>query len=398
MTGPAMDGAGRPALPLAPSGPPQPQPPDRSDMPGCATACGASVACAACTQGAPCPLTGNRRQRGYVLLELMLAAALAVLLAVWGTHALALALDAAAARSLAGWMLTVRQAAQAYVERYDRTLAGAAGPEALADRGYADWSAPRLAELRADGLLSRGFPDLGPLGMAVSLRILRSGASCPAADDCRIEALIHTDRPLLRQGRVDEHMLAHWLLGAQGWGGAVQARNTAQILGPAFGYDNPPAAGMQPLPAGTVAMAVTAANLAHLAYLRVGDARDPDFQGRASVAGDLETRGSLRVRDYLTIEAQENADAACNRTGAVAREYYGGLLVCRSGAWRRIGGSGGGFAVNSLYGCRSSSGVSTANPLTDACSCPAGFAMVQISDSGSQPAPSGRTTGYLCVE
>jgi hypothetical protein len=337
-------------------------------------------------------------QRGYVLLELMLAAALAVLLAVWGTHALALALDAAAARSLAGWMLTVRQAAQAYIERYDRELAGAADPQALAGRGYADWSAPSLAELRADGLLSRGFPELGPLGMPVSLRILRSGAACPDAGDCRIEALVYSGRPLLRRGAVDEHMLAHWLLGAQGWGGAVQARNAAQILGPAFGYDNPPAADMPALPAGTLAMAVTAANLAHLAYLRVGDARDPDFQGRASVAGNLETRGSLKVRDYVTIEAQENAGTVCSQAGAVAREYYGGLLMCRSGSWRRIGGAGGGFSINSLYGCRNSSGASTANPLTDSCSCPNGFTVVQISDSGNQPAPDGRTTGYLCIE
>ncbi|OWT65725.1 hypothetical protein CEY11_03055 [Candidimonas nitroreducens] len=338
------------------------------------------------------------RQRGYVLLELMLAAVLALLLAVWGTHALALALDAAAAQSLAGWMLTVRQAAQAYIERYDGTLASATDPAALADRGYVDWAAPRLAELRADGLLSRGFPELGPLGMPVSLRILRSGTACPDAGDCRIEALVYSDRPLLRRGGVDEHMLAHWLLGAQGWGGAVQARNAGQILGSAFGYDNPPAADMQPLPAGTLAMAVTAANLAHLAYLRVGDARDPDFQGQASVAGNLETRGSLRVRDYLTIEAQESADTVCSQAGAVAREYYGGLLVCRSGSWHRIGGSGGGFSLNTLYGCRNSNGVSTANPMTDACSCPGGFAMVQVSDSGNQPAPSGRTTGYLCVE
>lgn len=338
------------------------------------------------------------RQGGYVLVELMLAALVAMLLAVWGAHALALALDEAAAKSLAGWMLTIRQAAQAYIERYDRLLAAAADPAALAERGYADWSAPRLAELRADGLLSRGFPKFGPLGMPVSLRILRSGPSCPAMDDCRLEALIYSGRPLLRHGRVDEYMLAQWLLGSQGWGGTVHDHRPAQVLGASFGYDNPPAPDMGALPAGTLAMAVTAAHLSHLAYLRVGDARNPDFQGRASVAGDLETEGSLRVRNYLTIETQEDAYTACAQPGAVAREYYGGLLVCRSGAWNRVGGSGGGFSMNTLYGCRSSSGASTANPVTNACTCPAGFAIVPISDSGTHAAPEGRTTGYLCVE
>ena len=337
------------------------------------------------------------RQQGYALLELTLAALIATLLAVWGAGILANRINDGAAQSSAAWMAMVKNAVQAYIERYDQALLTASGTTELAHKGYANWSAPSVAELKADGLLSAGFPERGTGGLSIAVVLMRRD-SC-GAGACRLEALVHSTQAMVRRGHVDEQMIAQWLLAAQGWGGVVSRLRPDHVGGASFGYSNPPVTGMDALPVGTLAMAVTTGQLAHPDYLRVRDERDPDFRGSASIAGDLKTEGSLSIKNYLTIGAEEAAFTSCSQNGAVARQSFGGLLICRGSSWRQAGGGGGGgFSVNTLYGCRTSSGSSSANPATGACSCPPGFAMTTISDSGSHPPPEGRTVGYLCVE
>jgi hypothetical protein len=339
-----------------------------------------------------------QRQRGFFLFELIVVVLIATLLAVWSSDALVNRVNDSAAQASATWMLSVRKTAQAYIERYADTLKNAADPQALIHKGYADWSAPSLAELKADNLLSPGFPERGAGGLQVVVRILRSGI-CPDAA-CRLEALIHSAQAVTRRQTryVDESMIAQWLIATQGWGGAVTRFRPDQVAGAAFALPNPPAADIGTLPVGTIAMAITPEQLALGDYLRVGDTRDPNFQNKATVGGDITARGSLLAQNYVHIGAQEQALTACGSTGAVARELYGGLLVCRGNKWRAAGpGGGGGFSINSIYGCRTSVGLSTANPATGLCTCPLDHEKVLISDSGPHDAPDGRTRGYLCV-
>lgn len=339
-----------------------------------------------------------QRQGGFFLFELIAAVLIATLLALWGADALVNRVNDSAAQASATWMLSVRKTVQAYIERYADTLRNTADPQALIHKGYVDWSAPSLAELKADDLLSPGFPEHGAGGLRVAVRVLRSGA-CPDAA-CRLEALIHSTQAVTRRQThyVDESMIAQWLMATQGWGGAVTRSRPDQVAGAAFVLPNPPAAGISVLPVGTIAMAITPEQLALADYLRVGDTRDPDFQGKATVKGDITAQGSVLARNYVHIGAQEQALTACGITGAVARELYGGLLVCRGNKWRAAGpGGGGGFSINSLYGCSTSFGLSTANPATGLCTCPVDHDRVMISDSGPHDAPEGRTRGYLCV-
>ncbi len=337
------------------------------------------------------------RQRGYFLLELLGAMLLATLLAVWGADALVGRLNDAAAQSSAAWMLSLRDAARLYVERYADSLKSASHAADLLDKGYADWSGPSLPELKADGLLAAAFPERSTLAGA-RVRIVRAG-NCPGSS-CRLDALVHSDTPLVR-GRarhVDEQAVAQWLLASQGWGGSVRAAQPDVIRGAAFQFSNPPWPG-DALPPGTVALTVAAFGAQDGDYLRVGDSRNPDFQGPASVQGDITTGGDLHVARHLHLVSQALLYAACNHDGAVSRETDGGLLICRNGLWRTASRSGGGgFSINQLRGCYSNQGASTANPLTGSCSCPVGAAMVQISDSGPQAFPEGRTFGYLCLD
>lgn len=340
-----------------------------------------------------------RRQRGFALLELAVAALIATLLVVWGADSLARRLDEARAQALAAWMLAVRGGVQTFLQRHAAVLADAGGVDALAAQGVANWHQPLLSELKTAGFLSPGFPERGPGGMRVAIRLL-PGPQCPG-DGCVVQALIHGTAALLdrRLERVDERMTALWLLASAGLGGTVDRREPAVVRGASFGFPNPPAPDMPALAVGTPAVAVTAGQAGDARFLRVGDDRDPDFQATASIRGDIRTEGSVVAQEYLVTGARHTARSFCIQEGAVSREAYRGLLVCQNGAWRSAGGrGGGGFSTNSVHGCAASGGMSTANPVTGSCTCPPGHAIVTISDSGATTAADGRTRGYLCVE
>jgi len=332
------------------------------------------------------------RQQGFALLELTLALLIATLVAVFAADRFAERSREIMAEGHAAWMASLRQAALRYLEQHGPALAGQGGTEPIG--GYADAMAPTLAELKAAGLLGPSFPMQGGRGVGGRVQLLRDDG-CPMGP-CRIEALVYSDAPLGHDARhgYNLSMVAHWLGLAAGRGGAVMPDRPLVIEGAAFSFPNPPVGGMFPLPAGTVAMAVTAEQLESLAYLRVGDHRDPDFQGPASVEGNVSTQGSLSAREHLRIETQAVAQSTCMVEGAIVRERYGGLLVCRAGQWRSAGGSGGGgYSVNSLSGCL----LAAANPVTGDCTCPTQYVPVRIADSTSAVPSEGRTRGYLCV-
>jgi prepilin-type N-terminal cleavage/methylation domain-containing protein len=349
------------------------------------------------------------KQHGFALLELLVAMLVTVLLAVWGSNTLMRKVNDAGAQAMAAWMLTARDAFTGYIERYAVLLTQATLPGALGDKGYENWAEPSLSELKSDGLLSAGFPEQAMRGTGLALRVLRHGA-CPGSE-CRLEAVLYGTQPL-RLGdssRTDEQMVAQWMMAAQGWGGVVTDARPQFIRGPAFQFPNPPSGG-DPLPAGTVALAITSEQLQALNYLRVADARDPQFQGSLTVLanistqgsvsaqGDLVAQGSLRAADYLSIGAQNIEQHPCSPVGMVARNSQGGLLVCHANLWRPAARGGGGFMMHSTRGCYTGAGAPSANPVTGYCGCPFGYTPVPISDSGPPARPEdGRSTGYLCV-
>lgn len=330
------------------------------------------------------------RQTGYVLLELAVALLLAGLLAVWGVQALVHRFNDAQAQSAAVWMEAVHKAVLAYVRRHGAEMQTAPDHEALVHHGYGDWRAPTLAELAQAGLLSSGVPHATRLTGAARVNVWRRGV-CPG-DGCIVEALVHGDRPLRDAAGEwpDESMMAQWLLAAQGQGAAVHAGDPAHMRGAAFAFSSTLPDGTV-LPAGTVGMAVTADHQALWSFLRVGDPRNPDFQGGMSVARDITLGGQL------VIGGTAGDGESCAPENAVVHDVAGGLLVCRHGRWRAGGRMGGGYGYNTLHGCHTSDGMSTANPVTQRCTCPWYTSAVRIMDSGPRPAPEGRQYAYLCV-
>lgn len=338
-----------------------------------------------------------RNQRGFALLELVVVALIGTLLAVWGSGALVNKYNDAKAQAAAVWMISVRSAVQTYIQRYQDDMSQAGESDALASKGYTNWRQPTLAQLKADGLLSPGFPEQAAGALSVAIRVLPD-ARCPG-DNCVFQALIHSTDAVLRtdSGQVDRQMIAQWLLAARGMGGTVNQLEPDWVKGTSFGFRNPPETTMPVLPVGTIAMAVTAAQQSGANFLRVGDQRNPDFQGDATVQGTIRAQQSLEAGEYLFLGASHNVMTPCNTEDAVARAGHRGLLMCQQGMWRPAGAAGGGFSTNSMYGCSASNGSSTANPVVGRCGCPLGYGAVLVADSGNDSSPNGRTKGYMCV-
>lgn len=331
------------------------------------------------------------KQQGFALLELIVALLIATVLAVFAAERFAQRNKELMAQGHAVWMAGLRQATLRYLEQHGVAL-HVNGDHAFIS-GYSDPMSPTLDELKGAGLLARGYPAFGARAVGARIQLLRSG-NCPQ-NPCRLDALIYSDTSLAVNSEHDGPALtAYWLAASQGLGGAVMFGREHTVGGPSFSFSNPPASNMSTLPVGTVALAITDEQLNSLAYLRVRDDRDPDFQGSASIAGHVGIGGRASIRDHIYIETQADAHAFCADAGAIVRERYGGLLVCRSGRWRSAGGSGGGgYSVNTMTGCISAA----ANPVTEACSCPPDYTPVLISDSTSAIPAQGRTRGYMCV-
>lgn len=343
-------------------------------------------------------------QAGYALAELAMALLIASLLAAWGAQAWVNRTNDAQAAAAAVWMKAVHKSLSGYLQRFGPEIQLASESNALAVYGFADWRSPSMDELARSGLLSPGMPTSHRLTGGARIHVWRRG-ECPG-DFCMVEGLVYSERPLLRPARdtPDESMIAQWLLATEGAGGAVHPSDPERIRGSAFAMDTPLPDGSV-LPVGTVGMAVTAEQQALWSYLRVRDPRDPDLQGRLSVAGDIHGSAHGSLGGHLVVGAEHIPETACAPEKALAHARGGGgLLVCQHGTWRSAGRFGGGYGYSVPFGCRTSDGSSTANPLTGKCSCPLYTTPSLVYDSGaSNPATGGgagastRQYVYLCI-
>lgn len=349
-------------------------------------------------------------QGGSLLIEFMVFAALALALAVWGSHEWADRVRVLQARSLAAWMQTAQAAAQAHLlrSRPDPDDGEFAPPLEGTQAGWV--AGPSWESLQAAGLLPAGWQTTGPLGQQLVLQLGRGPGCAPSA--CPLQALVRTAAPLLdRRGRVDQAMIAEWLLASQGHGLVFWGREAVTFSG-AGRRVMLDAAAQASLASGMVALLAEVPGSGPSdgaageqqggdlsVFLRVRDERDPDFQNDLSARGVVRSATRLAARESVVLEDGLQAAAACSHEGALAREQaYPGVLVCRQGSWRLIARApGGGYMLNSHKGCRNVFGSPTHNPYTGGCSCAAGFTELQVSESGTLASPDGVTAGYLCV-
>jgi prepilin-type N-terminal cleavage/methylation domain-containing protein len=339
------------------------------------------------------------RQRGFALLELTIAVALVCMLAIWAADKLLRDVDAAAEQAAGLWLLDTRRALDGMLARHGASLgAGVAPADEQGRLLYADPWAPTLAELKAQGHLSGAFPDAGPLGLRVVIKLWR-GEACPGAG-CRVDALAYSDTPLPGPGsrRPDFARIAGIVMATEGAGGSVSELAPDRLRGATFDLPNPPAPGMAPLPVGTVAVRADREAATTSRYLQLSDPRNPQFLGDVSAGGTLSASGRLVAGEHLKLGATVVPGNPCPENGLLARDDDGSLLSCVTGVWSAPGGFGGAFSHNNSVGCSGLTGRAAVNPRTGDCSCPPGFRAVLVASGGvADRLEGGWTQGYVCM-
>lgn len=322
------------------------------------------------------------RQGGFALLELSIALLIGTLLLVWGSAMLMRRADDAAAQAAGAWLLEIRHAAARMLERHFDSLAQGAPPVDGEGRPlYADPLAPTLAEFKAQGLLPEGYPESSPAGGGARVR-LRVSSACPEAP-CRVDALVHANRPLAdARGAPDLMRMALLTQAAGGYGGYATAAQGGRLRGAAFDFPNPYVPGEPALPAGTPVLWAGMDLDTALRYVRRFDERDPQLQGSLSVAGEVQASGRLRAQEYLRIAGLAVEGQACAESGLLGTTTAGALLSCQAGVWRRASGSAG-QTRNQPFGSASDQIDWALDSIFDGETCPAGYWMVGVRQSRS---------------
>lgn len=346
--------------------------------------------------GDPLCAGSHRRQAGFSLVAMALALALTTAIAIWASNEVVHRIEAAAARSTGAWMGQVRLALDGVQARHFDAYANGRSPvDTQGAPLFADASRPTVAELRSHGFLPADFPERSALGFGAVITVLRA-PGCPG-DSCRVDGLVYAATPLLKKGTQmpDLIAMAAVIEAAGGYGGAVWPDTPAQLRGAAYNFPNPPVPGAAPHAPGTLALwaGVGSGQPDMSRYVRMRDTRDPELQGALSVAG------SVQAGAYLAVGARATPGHSCGLApGTMATSDRGELLACQSNVWEQAsGGFGGAYSLNYPLGCAHYTGISTANPRTGQCSCPAGYAGVIVSAGGKWTETEGWTTGYVCV-
>ncbi|MDQ2184527.1 hypothetical protein RBI13_04920 [Alcaligenaceae bacterium A4P071] len=270
------------------------------------------------------------------------------MVAIWGASKWMQQVEDAAATATGVWYLEIKRALDSALLKHFDALAAhpAPDPGGAPPPPFAAPLAPTLAELQRAGFLAHDFPARPPLGSSAALRFL-VGAGCPG-EGCRIDAVAYSQSPLTSGALAEPNdmAIAQMLAATQGYGGAVQRLTPARLQGTAFSLANPPAADMPTLAPGTVATWAGLDRAGYDKYLRVRDARDPDFQGALSVAGGARINGDAQFGGKAQFDgaarfagnAQFDAPAQFNSDVRVGGKLDAGGDI-QVGAQAHIGGN-----------------------------------------------------------
>ena len=312
------------------------------------------------------------RQRGYALIELVIAVAISCLLAIWGASAWVQQAEDAAAQASGVWLLTLKRAVDHMLVRQADVLVGIVQSDSAAT-GYRDVWQPTVSELIQAGHLPKGFPSRPALGYAPAVRVFQPEGAC-LTRGCKIEALVWAQPgPEHAREAVSTNRLGKLLMALEGVGASVHPLAAQRIKGPLLDRANPPGPEQTQLPVGTIAALSVYDSTQYAHFVRQDDTRDIRLRGKLVVergilsGADIEAEGALRSRANGSSESEWPSGGEGGKWG--------------KGGWAPAGSDfGGSFITHSVLPCHMDGhGITKTNPKTGTCSCPAGFAPVLTS-------------------
>ncbi|KWT65009.1 MULTISPECIES: type II secretion system protein [unclassified Variovorax] len=231
----------------------------------------------------PIAMRVRSAQRGFTLVELIVALSIAAILGIYAQARIAKESEEQIARAAGTFIRQVAGAAEQHALSHFDELANGTDVTTTADD-----LAPTIAELVAENLLPSGFPSTaGAMPTRQSLRVDVIKTSCPGAG-CNIVTTVCTTTGVSLGATAIRYDLAQVMVDQlDGTGGQSSYTTPATIRGPALNMVNPNGA-----VAGTVCGSATLNTAMFQQFVRVRDPRNPDLQGDLSAQGNLTITGT----------------------------------------------------------------------------------------------------------
>ena len=266
----------------------------------------------------------TRQQRGQALLEWLIVATLALLVAIWGSEKWAARAEQAALEGMGQWLLTLSQAMQKAIE----TEAQESGSvmALLTQKPPASAQAWQQT-LTTTGFLVSGFAAQPPLPFEVKVHRLDTGRDCADAA-CPTALILLAVAPKDWSVSRRQHAAPDLLLALKGQGLAVTALNPDRLQGSSFAVDSN-------WPLGTVAVLVWRSEVLP-PYVRLREDRPVHLAGGLVVDGAVAVNGQLALSEGLLLGDSANLKAACAPDGLLLRSPKQQLLMCRESRWRAV--------------------------------------------------------------
>lgn len=233
------------------------------------------------------------RQRGFALVELIIAVTVTALLAVYASAEMARKSEESIAEGAGTYIAAVAGAAETHV-----LLNFLAYENGTPVAGVANLLQPTVAELVALGRLNPGFPSApGSVPTRQTLALNVTPLNCPGPT-CTLTTLACTTTPVNLGGAVTRFDLASTMVSVQGGrGGQSMQGSGAVIRGPLINTPNPIAGNPEGIVCGSSIVDTALFNT----FVRINDTRDPNLQGALTVQGTATFAGPTVISGTTTI-------------------------------------------------------------------------------------------------
>lgn len=323
------------------------------------------------------------KQKGYLLIELAVAAVLATLIGMqtvsWWRHKA----QEQRFEALAGWMLALQKGVQQYLfTSYDSSsLSTPLGePHEIT-----------VSQLIQDGFVSSALHQTPEL----KIRVFAETNCLP--ERCHVHSVIYTDTALEKiiANSSSEYWLNYWLSLTADRGLVVRPSLPTQLVGIYQQFNNAGADIGATLPANTLAV-YASIPIGQRQFLQFYEKENPNFETEVDING------------YMTFKKTEQPNHSCQREGSVTRATATlGLLMCDGTKWVELFTkvdapsplSSGSYEVM-VHQSFNFSECSNVHPVLGQCACLANEKphLTDTRYSGSSPATSTfRYETYLCT-